>query len=74
VTASAEIARSVEGPALGAPIPASIRAATNEDRSMGTVALAIGGLPPGDYVIRVTVSAPGHPAVRIVRTLRKARV
>jgi VWFA-related protein len=73
VTASAEIARSVEGAALGAAIPAAIRPAQGDDRSMGTVALPIGALPPGDYVVRVTISAAGQPPAQIVRTLRKAR-
>ena len=73
VTASAEIARSVEGPALSAAIPAAVRGVPGEARSMATVALPIGALPPGDYVVRVTVTVPGHPPTRIVRTLRKAQ-
>jgi VWFA-related protein len=73
VTASAEIARSVEGPALGAAIPAAVRAVAGEPRSIATVALPIGALPPGDYVVRVTVTVPGHPSARILRTLRKAQ-
>ena len=73
VTATAEIARSVEGPALSAAIPAALRAVSGEERSMATVALPIGALPPGDYVVRVTVTVPGHPPARLVRTLRKAQ-
>jgi hypothetical protein len=71
VTATAEIARSVDGPALGAPLPAAMRKVEGEDRSMATVALPIGALPPGDYVVRVTVSTPGQPPARLIRTLRK---
>jgi VWFA-related protein len=70
ITAIAEIARSVDGPALSAAIPGAIRVA-GEERAMAQVALPIGALPPGDYVVRVTVSAPGHPSARVVRTLRK---
>jgi hypothetical protein len=71
VTATAEIARTVDGPAMSAAIPGAIRPVTGEDRSMATIALPIGALPPGDYVVRVTVAAPGHPPARVVRTLRK---
>jgi len=71
VTATAEIARSVDGPSLSAAIPAALRAVPGEDRSMASVALPIGALPPGDYVVRVTVTIPGHPPARILRTLRK---
>jgi VWFA-related protein len=73
VTATAEISRSVDGPALSAAIPAALRPVTGEERSMATVALPIGALPPGDYVVRVTVTVPGHPPARILRTLRKAQ-
>jgi VWFA-related protein len=73
VTATAEISRSVDGPALSAAIPAALRAVSGEERSIATVALAIGALPPGDYVVRVTVTVPGHPPARLVRTLRKAQ-
>ena len=72
VTATAEISRSVDGPALSAAIPGAIRPVQGEERSMATIALPIGALPPGDYVVRVNVTAPGQPAARIVRTLRKA--
>jgi VWFA-related protein len=72
VTAAAEIARSVDGPALSAAIPAAVRPVTGEERSIATVALPIGALPPGDYVIRVIVAVPGHPPARILRTLRKS--
>jgi hypothetical protein len=73
LTAAAEIAGSVDGPALGPSVPAAIRPGAAGDRATATVALPIGALPPGDYVVRVTVSAPGQPPARIVRTLRKVR-
>jgi hypothetical protein len=71
ITASAEIARSIEGPALSAAIPGAVRPVAGEERAMATIALPIGALPPGDYVVRVTIAAPGHPPARVVRTLRK---
>jgi VWFA-related protein len=71
VTASAEIARGVDGPSLSAAIPAALRAVAGEERAIATVALPIGALPAGDYVVRVTVTIPGHPPARILRTLRK---
>lgn len=73
LTAAAEIASSVTGPALGTAIPITMRAVSGEDRFMATFALPIGALAAGDYVVRVTVSAPGQPAARLVRTLRKAQ-
>ena len=72
MTASAEIARGVDGPPLSAAIPGALRPVAGEDRSIATVALPIGALPPGDYVVRVTVAVPGQAPARIVRTLRKA--
>jgi hypothetical protein len=52
-------------------IPGSVKSVSGEDRYIATLAIPIGGLPPGDYVIRVTVTVPGQPSGRLVRTLRK---
>ncbi|HEY7498459.1 MAG TPA: hypothetical protein VH740_08095 [Vicinamibacterales bacterium] len=73
LTVSAEIARSVDGPPLGQPIPGALRPVIGEERTIATVALPIGALPPGDYVVRVSVSSPGQTPARVVRTLRKLR-
>jgi VWFA-related protein len=73
VTVSAEIARSADGPATGPAIPGALRKIAGEDRAIATVALPIGALPPGDYVVRITVAAPAGPPARVMRTLRKGR-
>jgi VWFA-related protein len=70
---SAEIARSVNGPALGAPVPGAVKPIAGEDRFLATVALPIGGLAPGDYVVRVTVASAGSSSGRVLQTLRKVR-
>jgi VWFA-related protein len=69
-----EVARSLNGPAF-LTMPAAIAATGDEDRFTVTAAIPIGGLEPGDYVIRALVGkAVGddfQPAGRVVRTLRK---
>ena len=54
----------VEGQVGGAPT-------SDPDRFQLNAKLAIGKLPPGDYVIRATVQAEGHPEGKVTRTLRK---
>jgi VWFA-related protein len=73
VTVSAEIARTVDGPPIGQPIPGALRPVAGEERLIATVAIPIGALPPGDYVIRALVSSAGQPPARVLRTLRKLR-
>jgi VWFA-related protein len=73
VAVSAEISRTVGGPALGPSIPGALRAVAGEDRLIATVALPIGALPPGDYVVRLTITPAGEPPARVIRTLRKLR-
>jgi hypothetical protein len=70
IGAKVDIASSADGKALvegqvgGAP--------SNEpDRFQLNAKLAIGKLPPGDYVVRATVQAEGHPEGKVMRTLRK---
>ena len=38
---------------------------------IATVAIPIGALTAGDYVVRVSVAMPGQPSARVLRTLRK---
>lgn len=73
VSVAAEIAQSPDGPAIGASVPGAIKAIPGQDRFIATVAIPIGGLSPGDYVVRVRVAASGQPAGRVSRTLRKLR-
>jgi hypothetical protein len=65
-----EIARSANGPAL-VTVPGVFDATSEPDRFVITAALAIGALPPGDYVVRATVAAKDQPAGRVLGTLRK---
>jgi hypothetical protein len=47
-------------------------AGTNEpDKFSLNAKLAIKDLPPGDYVVRVTVQAEGSPEAKVMRTMRK---
>ena len=73
VSVTAEVARSAEGPAIGPSVPGAIKAISGQDRFIATVAVPIGALPPGDYVVRVSIAAAGQPAGRVMRTLRKLR-
>jgi hypothetical protein len=50
-----------------------VKPVAGENRYIATVALPIGALPPGDYVVRATVAAAGQAPGRVVRTLRKLR-
>ena len=72
VAVSAEIARTVDGPPVMPSIPGAVRTVAGEPRLIGTVALPIGALAPGDYVVRLTVST-GEATGRVYRTLRKLR-
>jgi len=65
-----EIARTPNGPAL-VTVPGAFDATSEPDRFIITAALAIGALPPGDYVVRATVAAAGQPAGRVLTALRK---
>lgn len=65
-----EIARTANGPAL-VTVPGVFDATSEPDRFIITAALAIGALPPGDYVVRATVAAKDQPAGRVLTTLRK---
>ena len=73
LSVTAEVARSADGAAIGPSVPGATKAIAGQDRFIATVAVPIGGLPPGDYVVRVIVTARGEPAGRVSRTLRKLR-
>jgi len=70
ISALLEIAQTLNGPALTS-MPLAISATEEPDRFLVRGALPIGALPTGDYVVRGIVEVPGHPAGRVVRTLRK---
>jgi VWFA-related protein len=70
VSAAVDIAQSLNGPAI-VTVPLAITT-TGENRYTATGALAIGALPPGDYIARAIVGMEGHPPTRVVRTIRKA--
>lgn len=64
-----ELAASADGPALQQAQPAG--SSTKEaDRFLVSGAFQIGGLAPGDYVVRAIVGPPDSEG-RVVRTLRK---
>jgi VWFA-related protein len=70
LTAKIEIASITEGPALVASA-ATLRQPDDEARRIAIAPLAIGSLPPGDYLVRAIVSINGRPAATVSRTLRK---
>lgn len=69
VTAVLEIARTLNGPAL---LTVPLALAPGDNRHLATGAVPIGALQPGDYAVRAIVGVEGHPAGRVVRTLRKS--
>lgn len=73
VTATLEVAGSLNGPALMPPVRLAIEAA-GKDRYVAKGAVPIGALPPGDYSVRAIIGLEGHPMTRVVQTLRKAMV
>lgn len=73
VTVAAEIARTIDGAPVMPSIPGAVRTVTGEPRLIATVALPIGALAPGDYVVRLTVTEAGKSSGRVYRTLRKGR-
>ena len=70
VSMALEIATAPNGPAK-LSIPGAVDETRSNDRRLATAAIPIGGLPPGDYVIRAVVSMQGQPSGRVVRTIRK---
>ena len=68
-TARVEIARSLNGPSI-ASLPAAVSRSQDPTRATLSGVLPIAALTPGDYVIRVVVTAAGGQG-RVIRTLRK---
>ena len=68
-----ELATTPNGPAR-LSIPGAVAETRSSDRRLATAAIPIGGLPPGDYVVRAIVSMEGQTAGKVVRTIRKAAI
>jgi hypothetical protein len=66
-----EIGETLGGPPLGT-IPARVSQADEAGRRVVTAVIPIGGLLPGDFVVRAVVAIDGKPVGRVIRTLRKA--
>jgi VWFA-related protein len=69
LTLGLELARTTDGPAIMNTRLAIER--IGDDHYLATGAIAIGALPPGDYVVRAVVGVEGQTPVRVTRTLRK---
>jgi hypothetical protein len=65
-----EVARTTNGPAI-LTLRGSFDPTKVEGRFMVTAKIPLANLAPGSYVVRAIVAAPGHPAARAIRTLRK---
>jgi hypothetical protein len=71
VGAMVELAASIDGPSLVA-LPLALEPTPDANRFQATGAVPIGNLPPGDYVVRVSVGPDGGAATMVMRTLRKS--
>jgi len=71
VNALVEIAQSVDGGAI-VMLPLAVEPTRDPNSWQATGAVPIGGLPPGDYLVRVLVGPEGGTPVQVVRTLRKS--
>ena len=70
VSAAVEVAQTLNGPAV-VSVPLVVQpSGTDRFAAMGSI--AVGALPPGDYLVRAIVGIEGHPPTRVVRTMRKA--
>ena len=70
LSATLEVARDVDGPALVA-VPLALKRA-DESRVVATGPVPLGALAPGDYVVRGVVRLEDGTSGRVLRTLRKA--
>lgn len=68
-----ELAESMDGPAV-VSVPATVQQTADAERQIAVGALAITGIFPGDYLVRVVVTDDGRPLGRATRTLRKVHV
>lgn len=72
LSVSVEIGETLDGPPLGT-IPARVvQSSADPERYVVTAAIPIGGLLPGDFILRAIVNDNGKPVARVLRTLRKA--
>jgi hypothetical protein len=69
LSATLEISRSLDGPAI-ATVPLALTRA-DDTRVVATGTVPLGALPPGDYVVRGIIRLEDGTAGRVVRTLRK---
>ena len=69
LTIGLEVARTTDGPAI-LSVPLAVER-LGDHHYAATGAVAIGALPPGDYVVRGVIGIEGQAPVRVVRTLRK---
>ena len=70
VSVKLEIASSLDGAAI-VSASAPTQQTAEEDRRMAVGTVPLGGLEPGDYVVRAVVTSDGKPLGRVYRTLRK---
>jgi hypothetical protein len=70
LTASFELATSLDGPAL-LTLPVDIRAGSADDLRIILGEVPIATMPPGDLVVRAVVGMNGQPVGTAARTLRK---
>jgi VWFA-related protein len=68
-----ELAESEDGPAL-VSAPARLTETDDPERRIAVGALPLGGIFPGDYLVRAVVTNDGRPIGRAIRTLRKVVV
>ena len=65
-----QVAKTLEGAAL-LEVPAALAATAQPDRFRATATLAIGAIPPGDYVVRAFVWLKDGKPGMVTRTMRK---
>ncbi|MDQ3489016.1 MAG: hypothetical protein M3468_14965 [Acidobacteriota bacterium] len=70
VSAAVEVAKTLNGPAI-VSVPLVVQS-SGENRFAAMGSVAVGALPPGDYIVRAIVGLEGSAPTRVVRTLRKA--
>jgi hypothetical protein len=72
VSVTMEIGETLDGPPLGTVAARVSQSQTDPDRHVVMAGIPIGGLLPGDFIIRAVISVDGKPVGRVLRTLRKA--
>ncbi len=71
VSVAVELAKTLNGPAMTTLQP-KISATSEAGKYIVMTPIALGALPPGDYIVRAIVGLDGQPAGRTLRTLRLA--